>query len=125
MLDHNKNFIQREQVLLSEANDDTVEFPLVRVEIVRNLAEISKSMSKDKKITNFERELRRFTRVQVALSHNNPGNNDGLEFGRNLLYLGDRIAFETENETPNCEDIIQFFEKKIVQINLKFHHRST
>ncbi|WP_455099568.1 AAA domain-containing protein [Peptostreptococcus stomatis] len=123
LLDHNKNFIQREQVLLSEANDDTVEFPLVRVEIVRNLAEISKSMSRDKKITNFERELRRFTRVQVALSPNNPTNNGGSDFGRNLIYLGDRIAFEAENEAPNCEDILQFFEKKLAQINSQIDNK--
>ena len=123
LLDHNKNFIQREQVLLSEANDDTVEFPLVRVEIVCNLAEISKSMSREKKITNFERELRRFTRVQVALSPNNPTNNSGLDFGRNLIYLGDRIAFEAENEAPNCEDILQFFEKKLAQINSQIDNK--
>lgn len=123
LLDHNKNFIQREQVLLSEANDDTVEFPLVRVEIVRNLAEISKSMARDKKITNFERELRRFTRVQVALSPNNPTINGGSDFGRNLIYLGDRIAFEVENEAPNCEDILQFFEKKLAQISSQIDNK--
>ena len=123
LLDHNKSFIRREQVLLDEANDDTVEFPLVRVEIIRNLAEISKRMSRDKKITNFERELRRFTRVQVALSPNNPGNGDNSEFSRNIIYLGDRVAFETENETPDCGDIIQFFESKLYKINAQIDNK--
>ena len=117
LLDNNKNFIQKEQVLLNEANDDSVEFPLVRVEVVRNLADISKTMSRDKKITHFERELRRFTRVQVALSQENPGNGVNAEFGRNILYLGDRVSFETKNEIPDCEDINQFFENKLKMVN--------
>lgn len=116
LLDNNKNFIQKDQVLLSESNEDSVEFPLVRVEIVRNLAEISKSMSRDKKITNFERELRRFTRVQVALSQNNPGAGDEFDVGRGITYLGDRIAFEAENVAPDCEDIVQFFENKLHKV---------
>ena len=113
LLDNNKNFVQREQVLLDEANDDTVEFPLIRVEITRNLAEISRSMSKDKKITVFERDLRRFTRVQVALSQRNPENGGNSDYGKNIIYLGDRVAFEKEDELPDCEDIIQFFDNKI------------
>lgn len=116
LLDNNKNFIQRDQVLLDEANDDTVEFPLIRVEVTRNLAEISRSMSKDKKITVFERDLRRFSRVQVALSQQNTGNGGNSDFGRNIIYLGDRVAFETENEAPDCEDIIQFFDRKIKSV---------
>lgn len=123
LLDNNKNFIQREQVLLNEANEDTAEFPLVRVEIVRNLAEISKSMARDKKITNFERELRRFTRVQVALSPNNPGNEEGTGFSRNIIYLGDRVAFETENEAPDCEEIVQFFESKSGKVNSQIDNK--
>lgn len=113
LLDNNKNFIQKEQVLLSEANEDSVEFPLVRVEVIRNLAEINKSMTKDKKISNFERELRRFTRVQVALSENNPRMGENYDTTSKVIYLGDRVAFETENVTPDCEDIIRFFDNRL------------
>lgn len=113
LLDNNKNFIQREQVLLDHPNEDTAEFPLVKVELTRNLAEISKSMSRDRKITIFERELRRFTRVQVALSPHNPENGESTNFSKNIIYLGDRVAFEVEDETPNCDDIVQFFESKM------------
>lgn len=113
LLDNNKNFIQKEQVLLSQANEDSVEFPLVRVEIVRNLADISKKMARDKKITNFERELRRFTKLQVALSQNNPETENVFEKTNGIIYLGNRVAFETENVTPDCEDIVQFFDNKL------------
>lgn len=123
LLDHNKNFIQRDQVLLDEPNEDSAEFPLVRVEIVKNLAEISKSMSRNKKITNFERELRRFTRVQVALSPNDPGNGDNAEFSRNIIYLGDRVAFEDEDETPDCKDIMLFFESKLQKVNTQIDNK--
>ena len=116
LLDNNKNFIQKEQVLLNEPNEDSAEFPLVRVKIVRNLAEISRSMSRDKKITNFERALRRFTRIQVALSQNNPGEGESFDVGRGIIYLGDRIAFEAENIAPDCEDIVQFFENKLHKV---------
>lgn len=116
LLDDNKNFIQKEQVLLNEANEDSVEFPLVRVEIVRNLAEISKNMARGSKITDFERELRRFTRVQVALSQNNPGTGDVFEVSGGIIYLGDRIAFETENIAPDCDDIVQFFDNRLRKI---------
>lgn len=123
LLDNNKSFIQREQVLLAEANDDTVEFPLVKVEIVRNLAEISKSMSRDKKITIFERDLRRFTRVQVALSPNNPGSVENTGYSKNIIYLGDRVAFITEDEAPDCEDIVQFFEGKLRRVSSQIDNK--
>lgn len=123
LLDRNKNFIQREQVLLDEANEDTVEFPLIKVEVVKNLSNISKSMSKDNKITSFERDLRRFTRVQVALSPNDPRDGVTTEFSRNIIYLGDRVAFETENEAPDCEDIIQFFESKLRKISVQVDNK--
>ena len=70
-------------------------------------------MSRDRKITIFERELRRFTRVQVALSPHNPENGESTNFSKNIIYLGDRVAFEVEDETPNCDDIVQFFESKM------------
>lgn len=116
LLDNNKRFIQREQVLLSEANEDSVEFPLVKIEISRNLAEISKEMSRDRKITNFERELRRFTRVQVALSQDNPRNGENVNFSKGLVYLGDRVAFEAVDILPDCEDIVQFFDDKLQRV---------
>ncbi|MCC8173093.1 MAG: hypothetical protein LIO65_01480, partial [Odoribacter sp.] len=113
LLDGNKGFIQKERVLLSETTEDSVEFPLVRVEIVRNLAEISKDMVKNKKITNFERELRRFTKVQVALSKNNPREETEFDHSKDLVYLGDRVTFVAENILPDCEDVIQFFDKNL------------
>lgn len=116
LLDNKKCFVQKEQVLLNEQVEDSVEFPLVRVEIAKNLAEISKSMARDNKITNYERELRRFTRVQVALTQHNPGGRDSVEYGGGIIYLGDRIAFETENIMPNCDDIIDFFDNKLASV---------
>lgn len=113
LLDNNKNFIQKDQVLLDEANEDTVEFPLIRVEISRNLAEISKRMARDKKISEFERELRRFTRVQVALSTINPTLRGDYDSVNEIIYLGDRVAFETENVSPNCDDIVEFFDNRL------------
>lgn len=125
LLDNNKNFIQKEQVLLDEANEDSVEFPLVRVEVVRNLTEISRNLARDKKITNFERELRRFTRVQVALSQDNPREGEGYEFSRSVIYLGNRVAFETENEAPDCEDINQFFDDKLRKVKSQIDEKYT
>lgn len=112
LLDGNRNFIQKDQVLLDESTEESVEFPLIKVEIRRNLAEINKHLARDKKISNYERELRRFTRTQVALSQNDPGNGEYLGINEILLYLGDRIAFETVDVAPDCENIISFFDEK-------------
>lgn len=109
LLDGNKNFIQREYVLLDEATEDSVGFPLIRVEIAQNLAEISKSLAREGKITNYERELRRFTRVQVALAQSR----EAVDNNGSIIYLGDRVAFEAENVPPNCDDIVQFFERRL------------
>ncbi len=115
LLDGNKNFIKKDQVLLDETDEDAVEFPLIKVEIIRNLAEINKCMTKNKKISNYERELRRFTRVQVALSKNNLGAGDNFEITDGLIYLGERVAFETEDVEPECDDIIDCYDHKLLQ----------
>ena len=117
LLDGNKNFIQKDYVLLDEDTEGAAVFPLIKVEISKNLADINKSLARDKKISNYERELRRFSRTQVALSQNNPCNN--LSVGNNeiFLYLGDRVAFEAIDIAPNCDDIISFFEEKLSRNN--------
>lgn len=116
LLDGNKSFIQREQVLLDEAYEDSVEFPLVKVEIVRNLEEINKNLARDKKISIFERELRRFSRMQVALATRNPEVGGAPEGMDSLLYLGERVAFEAIDVRPDCHDIIQFYDDKMLSI---------
>ncbi len=81
LLDGNKNFIQKDYVLLDEDTEGAAEFPLIKVEISKNLTEINKRLAKDKKISNYERELRRFSRTQVALSQNNPCNDVSVGMG--------------------------------------------
>lgn len=116
LLDGNRNFIQKNQVLLDEATEDSVEFPLIRVEISKKLSEINKNMIRGKKISNYERELRRFTRIQVALSQSHPENEQRFETNGELMYLGDRVAFEVKDIVPDCEDIIQFFKNRLAKI---------
>ena len=114
LLDNNKKFIRKEQVFLREFVEDAIEFPLVKIEIAKNLAEINENILKNKKNRNFERELKRFTRLQVALSKNNPEEKNS-ESEDDLVYLNDRIAFETEDTYPDCEDIIQKYAKKLLK----------
>ncbi|TCT16010.1 superfamily I DNA and/or RNA helicase [Natranaerovirga pectinivora] len=113
LLDGNKNFIQKDQVLLDKYTEGAAEFSLIKVEISKNLAEINRFLARDKKISNYERDLRRFSRTQVALSQNNPCNDVSVGINENLLYLGNRVAFEAIDIEPDCEDIISFFEEKL------------
>lgn len=123
LLDNNKNFIRKDQVLLSKANEDAVEFPLVRIEITKKLAEINKDMVRDRRISVYERDLRRFTRTQVALSQNNPSMEEDFDKVSNNIFLGERVAFEAENIVPNCDEIIQFFDEKVKSINSQIDNK--
>lgn len=117
LLDGFKTFIKKDQVLIDENADDAVEIPLIKVEISKNLAEINKHLAKDKKISSYEKELRRFSRTPVALSQNDPRNVTNGNINDALLYLGDRIAFETVDVLPDCGDISDFFEEKLRRSN--------
>ena len=113
LLDGFKSFIKKEQVFLDVEVEGAIEIPLIKIEVSRNLAEINKQLSRDKKISTYERELRRFSRTSVALSTSNPTEGKEIEISDSPLYLGDRIAFEYTDMAPNFDDIIEFFDNKL------------
>lgn len=113
LLDGFKGFIQREHVLLDEKTEDAVEFPLIKVEISRKLAAINKELARDNKTSRYEIELRRFSKTSLALSANDPADTNEAYKREDLLYLGDRVAFETVDVPPDCTDIDSFFDERI------------
>lgn len=111
LLDGNKNFIQRDFVLLDKPNDESVEFPLVKIEISKKLSEIDAESKRKRKKDAYEIGLRRFTKMQVALSRSNPENVTS-NFKEKLVYLGERVAFNVTDVEPDYSDIIDFFSEK-------------
>ena len=55
-------------MILSEKVEDSTEISLIKVEISRNLSEINQNSLDDEKMSLYERELRKFSKDNVALS---------------------------------------------------------
>ncbi|HNZ65950.1 MAG TPA: hypothetical protein PKM32_01110, partial [Planctomycetota bacterium] len=140
LLDNRENFAHREDVLLAPPTKDTentdnsteddpeclknlAKFPLIKIKITKNLAEINQTMEKGNK-SKYESELRRFSKTEVALSDRQPeiDNNNNK-----LIYLGGRVAFTHEDIFPNHDDIHTFFDLEIsqkeTQIDEKYKER--
>ena len=61
----------------------------------------------------YEKELRKFSKDNVALSLIEP---QYTQYMKNIiLYIDDRLAFEVEDSYPDCSKIINKFNEKIKQ----------
>ncbi|WP_338986679.1 hypothetical protein HUW75_02415 [Fusobacterium polymorphum] len=107
LLDGIKSFEKRDEVILSENVENSTEIALIKVEISRKLSEINQNSLDDEKMSLYERELRKFSKDNVALS---PIEAENI---KNTIYIGDRLAFEVENIYPECSKIINKFNTKI------------
>ena len=112
LLDGFNGFLKKDNIIVDREVDESTEFPLIRVEIKRNLAEINRDIANGKQISKYEIDLRRFTRGSVALSQQEPYENGNIKHGA-LIYLEDRIAFEIKDVEPDCSDIELFYEKQL------------
>lgn len=104
-------FIKKDTVLLNKNVENSVEFPLIRVEVSKNLSIIQRKLARNKKISKYEAELRGLTKNSVALSMTDP--TDAEDKKLNLEYLSDRIAFVPNDVEPNYSDINEYFDKEL------------
>lgn len=104
-------FIKKDTVLLSEKVENSIEFPLIKVEVSKNLSVIQKELSRNKRTSKYEAELRSLTRNSVALSMTEPTDYEDKKL--NLEYLSDRVSFVTDDIEPDYSDINEFFDKKL------------
>lgn len=107
----NNAFIKKDTVLLSKNVENSIEFPLIKVEVSKNLSIIQKELARNKRISKYEAELRGFTKNSVALSMTDPTDDEDRKFIPE--YLSDRIAFVTDDIEPDYSDINDFFDKKL------------
>ena len=118
LFDGIKSFEKRDEVILSEKVENSTEISLIKVEISRNLSEINQNLLDDKKMSLYEKELRKFSKDNVALSLIEP------QYMKNIiLYIGDRLAFEVEDIYPDCSKIINKFNEKIKQEETSINDR--
>ena len=118
LLDGIKSFEKRDEVILNENVENSKEITLIKVEISRNLSEINQNLLDDKKMSLYEKELRKFSKDNVALSLIEP------QYMKNIiLYIGDRLAFEVEDKYPDCSKIINKFNEKIKQEEASINDR--
>lgn len=122
LFDGIKSFEKRDEVILSEKVENSTEISLIKVEISRNLSEINQNLLDDKKMSLYEKELRKFSKDNVALSLIEPRNMKKNEKNKNL-YIGDRLAFEVEDIYPDCSKIINKFNEKIKQEETSINDR--
>ena len=113
LLDGIKSFEKRDEVILNENVENSKEITLIKIEISRNLSEINQNLLDDKKMSLYEKELRKFSKDNVALSLIEP---QYTQYMKNIiLYIDDRLAFEVEDSYPDCSKIINKFNEKIKQ----------
>ena len=121
LLDGIKSFEKRDEVILNENVENSKEVTLIKVEISRNLSEINQNLLDDKKMSLYEKELRKFSKNNVALSLIEP---QYTQYMKNIiLYIGDRLAFEVEDIYPDCSKIINKFNEKIKQEETSINDR--
>lgn len=101
-------FIRKDTVLLSKNVPNSIEFPLVKVEISKILSIIQRELAKNKKISIYEAELRRLTKTSVAISMTDPTDSEDDKLC--MEYLSDRIAFVTNDVEPDYSDIDEYFD---------------
>lgn len=118
LFDGIKSFEKRDEVILSEKVENSTEISLIKVEISRNLSEINQNSVEEGKMSLYEKELRKFSKDNVALSLIEP------QYMKNIiLYIGDRLAFEVEDIYPDCSKIINKFNEKIKQEETSINDR--
>ncbi len=118
LFDGIKSFEKRDEVILSEKVENSTEISLIKVEISRNLSEINQNSVEEGKMSLYEKELRKFSKNNVALSLIEP------QYMKNIiLYIGDRLAFEVEDIYPDCSKIINKFNEKIKQEETSINDR--
>lgn len=118
LLDGIKSFEKRDEVILNENVENSKEVTLIKVEISRNLSEINQNSVEEGKMSLYEKELRKFSKNNVALSLIEP------QYMKNIiLYIEDRLAFEVEDIYPDCSKIINKFNEKIKQEETSINDR--
>ena len=121
LLDGIKSFEKKDEVILNENVENSKEVTLIKVEISRNLSEINQNLLDDKKMSLYEKELRKFSKNNVALSLIEP---QYTQYMKNIiLYIKDRLAFEVEDIYPDCSKIINKFNEKIKQEETSINDR--
>ena len=120
-----EGFVRRDNVLLDIPVDGSAEFPLIRVGISRYLGEINAEPAGSGGISKFEKELRSFSRLPVALTANDPRTLNAVHSkGETVIYAGERAAFAAYDVEPQYDDIEDFYKKAVTEkyalIDLKY-----
>lgn len=122
LLDDIKSFIKKDEVILNKNVEKSIEISLIKIEIIKKLSEINQKLLDEKKISTYEKELRKFSRSSVALSSVEP-NNKEKNVEEKILYIGDRLVFEVKDVYPDCSKIIDKFNKKVKEEEISIDNK--
>ena len=120
LLDGIKSFEKRDEVILSENVENSTEIALIKVEISRKLSEINQNSLDDEKMSLYERELRKFSKDNVALS---PIEAENIKNAKELKETLEKLEVVIKTKTGNGDKLFGSITSQDISDALKKQHK--